>query len=56
MTEKFRTFCESLRKDKDIRILCSDWTALEYEVEEYVNKVADLDENAILERLEVQDA
>jgi hypothetical protein len=53
----FRQFCEEIRQNRDIRVLCNDWTALEYAVSDYVKDevVGDSEEAAKL-LLEVTDA
>jgi hypothetical protein len=32
----FRKFCVEIRDTRDIRVLCNDWTALEYALEDFV--------------------
>jgi hypothetical protein len=53
----FRHFCEEIRQNRDIRVLCNDWTALEHAVEDYVrDECVDDSEDAAKAVLGVDDA
>lgn len=32
----FRQFCEEIRQCRDIRVMCSDWTAFEHAVDDFI--------------------
>jgi hypothetical protein len=55
----FREWCKELRTHKNIRILCSDWTAFELAFEDLVTtKAAEvaIDDEEAKAALEVEDA